>query len=204
VGVGDVVEAEKLPPTPPNPRPPCRRQAWALHHVHSLRWARQSEGTDRGLPELGSERRSTDPSCRASCPRGPSSCETIRSHSTTRPRRPHECLPGIEGPDPGARFAQHVSPLTTVYTNPSDHEIVGLNVGDVFALDGTPRVRVWVREDGLPPKPGPIGTGQNRLDESLPRPTSRVQSLVAGARFEPVQIEMKPLNRYLAGLKRAA
>jgi hypothetical protein len=28
--------------------------------------------------------------------------------------------------------------------------------------------------------------------------------LVAGARYEPVQIEMRPLNRYLAGLRRVA
>jgi hypothetical protein len=28
--------------------------------------------------------------------------------------------------------------------------------------------------------------------------------LVAGARYEPLQIEMRPLNRYLAGLQRAA
>jgi hypothetical protein len=35
-------------------------------------------------------------------------------------------------------------------------------------------------------------------------PANSTCGLVAGARYVPVQIEMKPLNRYLAGLQRAA
>ena len=30
------------------------------------------------------------------------------------------------------------------------------------------------------------------------------RELVAGARYEPVQMKLQPLNRYLAGLRRAA
>jgi hypothetical protein len=36
------------------------------------------------------------------------------------------------------------------------------------------------------------------------QPANSTCGLVAGARFVPLQIEMKPLNRYLAGLQRAA
>jgi hypothetical protein len=35
-------------------------------------------------------------------------------------------------------------------------------------------------------------------------PPNSTCGLVAGARYEPLQIEMRPLNRYLAGLQRAA
>jgi hypothetical protein len=35
-------------------------------------------------------------------------------------------------------------------------------------------------------------------------PTNCSFEVVAGARYEPVQIEMRPLDRYLAGLRSAA
>ena len=38
----------------------------------------------------------------------------------------------------------------------------------------------------------------------LPRPANSTCELVAGARFVPLQIEMKPVGRFLAGLERAA
>ena len=54
--------------------------------------------------------------------------------------------------------------------------------------------------------------GEARLDvrmRSLPavgvlRRLISACGLVAGARYEPLQIEMRPLNRYLAGLRKAA
>ena len=54
--------------------------------------------------------------------------------------------------------------------------------------------------------------GEARLDiqmRTLPavgvlRHSNSACGLVAGARYEPVQIEMRPLDRYLAGLPRAA
>jgi DNA invertase Pin-like site-specific DNA recombinase len=54
--------------------------------------------------------------------------------------------------------------------------------------------------------------GEARLDvqmRTLPAvgsllPANSTCGLVAGARYEPVQIEMRPLNRYLAGLRRVA
>lgn len=54
--------------------------------------------------------------------------------------------------------------------------------------------------------------GDARLDvrmRALPaagalRPDDSTCGLVAGARFVPLQIEMRPLERFLAGLQRAA
>jgi hypothetical protein len=57
-----------------------------------------------------------------------------------------------------------------------------------------------------------VAPGDARLDiqmRTLPaigalQPANSTCGLVAGARYVPVQIEMKPLNLYLAGLQRAA
>jgi hypothetical protein len=51
--------------------------------------------------------------------------------------------------------------------------------------------------------------GEARLDvqmRTIPAPghADSTCGLVAGDRYEPLQIEMKPLNRYLAGLRWAA
>jgi len=54
--------------------------------------------------------------------------------------------------------------------------------------------------------------GEGRLDvrmRTLPElgallPSNSTVGLVAGARYEPVPIEMKPVGRFLAGLKRVA